>query len=271
MNRVIPFISTKYNGIIPDSGEKPGVFSNDDTTTEADPDPTFLSDISALLKEYIDAMDVVKIRSGLHIVMQISARGNSYLQQTEFFKLFKSDPKLCAKVISRAVNLIYVLSALIHPFMPSTSDEMLRQLNAPARTIPTQLSNDLLAGHEISTPDYLFKKIEEKNADVWRVRFSGVQSNSPTVEKAAGSAADAATKPSKRAGAKQAKEAAVVAPSGPKSPEEVELEKEVKAQGDKVRRIKEGHVEEGDGPLSEAIAQLKQLKLNLQELTSKQT
>lgn len=174
-------------------------------------------------------------------------------------------------LISRAVNLIYVLSALVHPFMPSTSTEMLRQLNAPARTVPSQLSNDLLAGHEIGTPGYLFKKIEEKNADVWRLRFSGVQVNAAAVEKVSGATGEATTKPSKRAAAKQQKETVVVAPSGPKSSEELELEKEVKAQGDKVRRIKGGHVEEGDGSLEEAIAQLKQLKLNLQELASTHT
>ncbi|KAF8322747.1 methionyl-tRNA synthetase [Clavulina sp. PMI_390] len=275
VNRVIKFVSSKFKGVIPDSGEKPGVFENDPTAGDADPDTNFLSDINKLFKEYIDTMDAVKIRSGLHLVMQVSARGNQYLQETTFFKLYDSNPGLCAKVISRAINLIYALTALVHPFMPATSDEILRQLNAPARTVPTHLTNDLLAGHEIGTPEYLFKKIEEKNAEVWRVQFGGVQTNAAAPEKTAapGAAApvDAAGKPvSKRAQAKAKKDAAAAsaASSGPKSPEEIELESQIKSQGDKVRRIKGGSAEESDGPLEDAIAQLQKLKLDLQNLVS---
>lgn len=256
------FVASKYKGVVPDSGEKPGVFSEEEA---GDPDPTFTSDINTLLTEYIDTMDAVKIRAGLHLVMQVSARGNEYLQRTQFFKLFESNPALCAKVTSRALNLIYALSALVHPFMPSTTNEILAQLNAPARTVPTQLSNDLLAGHTLGAPDYLFKKIEEKNADVWRVQFGGKQAGAAAVEVIA--------KPtSKRAAAKQQKaaikEAVVVAPSGPKSPEVIAIEEKITAQGDKVRRIKGGKAEEGDGDLDEAIAQLKQLKLDLQEVAT---
>lgn len=219
-------------------------------------------------------MDAVKLRSGIHIVMQVSARGNLYLQQTEFFKLFDSNPDLCAKVTSRALNLIYALSALVHPFMPSTASEMLKQLNAPPRTVPRELSNDILAGHELGKPDYLFKKIEEKNADLWRVQFGGKQAGAAAVEVVAHSADGGANKSlSKRAAAKEQKkkEAVVIVPSRLKSDAEIELEKKVKAQGDKVRRIKAGHTEEGDGPLDAAIALLQKLKLDLQDLASTHT
>lgn len=223
-------------------------------------------------------MDAVKLRSGIHIIMQVSARGNLYLQQTEFFKLFDSNPVLCAKVTSRALNLIYALTALVHPFMPSTASEMLKQLNAPPRTVPRELSNDILGGHELGKPDYLFKKIEEKNADLWRMQFGGKQAGAAAVEVVTHSAsvggAGGANQPlSKRAAAKEQKkkETVVIAPSGPKSDAEIELEKHVKAQGDRVRRIKAGHPEEGDGPLDAAIAQLQKLKLDLQGFASTHT
>lgn len=274
VNRVIKFVSNKYKGIVPDSGEKPGIFSNQDGDN-ADPDAMFISEINALLAEYIETMDAVKLRSGIHIVMQVSARGNLYLQHTEFFKLFDSNPALCAKVTSRALNLIYALTALVHPFMPSTASEILKQLNAPPRTVPRELSNDILGGHELGKPDYLFKKIEEKNADLWRMQFGGKQSGAAAVEVVThGAGASGANKPlSKRAAAKEQKrkEAVVMAPSAPKSDAEIELENKVKSQGDKVRRIKSGHLEEGDEPLDAAIALLQKLKLDLKELVSTPT
>jgi methionyl-tRNA synthetase len=258
---VTKFVSSKFHGVIPDSGEAPGAFTND---VNDDPDPTFLDEVNALLSEYINTMEAVKIRAGLHIVLQVSGRGNLYLQQTEFFKLFESNPKLCAKVISRAINLIYALTALVHPFMPSTSTAMLEQLNAPPRTVPLRLGNDLLAGHAIGKPDYLFKKIDESNADTWRVQFGGKQASTVAVE--------AVDNPQSKRAAAKAKKAAteelVISPSAAKSDEVLEMENVVKSQGDKVRRIKTGKPEDGDGTLEEALVLLQKLKLGLQELST---
>lgn len=119
-------------------------------------------------------MDAVKLRSGLQIVMSISARGNLYLQQSGLGNaLLAENPKRCAQIVLRGINLIYALSAVVYPFMPSTSESILSQLNAPARTVPSVLGNDILPGHTIGASAYLFKRIEEKQADIWRARFGG--------------------------------------------------------------------------------------------------
>jgi methionyl-tRNA synthetase len=169
VNRVVKFIASKYQSIVPESEDEAGPIS-----TEDEVDGAFISEINTLLTSYIDAMESVKLRLGLHIVMQISARGNLYLQQSSLGNaLLDKTPKRCALVISRALNLIYVLSALVHPFMPSTSTSILEQLNAPARTVPLVLGTDILAGHTIGKPTYLFKKIEESAAETWRAQYGG--------------------------------------------------------------------------------------------------
>ena len=208
-------------------------------------------------------MEIIKIRHSLQIVMSVSARGNEYLQRTKFFDLFKTDPDLCARVTSRAVNLIYALSALIHPFMPSTSTDILVQLNAPPRTVPSELNNDILPGHVLGKPDYLFKKIDEKSADTWRSKFGGSRAAAAEVVDAKPVSKKAA------AGAKKKKpaDANVVNSSLPRSEEVIELEKQIQKQGDKVRRIKAGQAEEGDEPFEEALSKLQRLKLSLQELS----
>jgi len=161
-------VSSQYNGVIPDGEDSPGPYSPNDAN-----DAEFMTNINTLLKDYTDALDAVKIRLGLHTVMLISSRGNTYLQSSGLNKaLIASNPIRCAQVVSRAINLIYVLSSLIYPFMPATSDSILTQLNAPARVVPELFSNDLLAGHTIGTPEHLFKKIEENMEEVWRLKFS---------------------------------------------------------------------------------------------------
>ncbi|KAJ7928977.1 tRNA synthetases class I (M)-domain-containing protein [Mycena leptocephala] len=161
VNRTLKFVASQYDSVLPDSGDAPGPVSIDDPA-----DRKFVQEVNELLKVYIDAMEAVKLRLGLQTVMLISGLGNTYLQA--------SDPARCAQVLSRAVNLIYVLSTLIYPFMPATSDAILAQLNAPARAVPDVLAIDILAGHTIGTPAHLFKKIEENMAETFRLTHSAV-------------------------------------------------------------------------------------------------
>ncbi|KAG9013869.1 hypothetical protein FRB95_011785 [Tulasnella sp. JGI-2019a] len=268
VNRVLKFIQAKFDGVLPDAHDAVGPYPIVDPQDPDHLDPTFVPEVNQLLAEYVDAMESVKLRLSLHIVMQISNRGNQYLQRSGLGNaLLTNNPKGCAQVVSRAVNLIYALSALVHPFMPGTSRDILEQINAPARTVPLVLSNDILAGHKLGVPAHLFTKIDEKKAEEWRARFGGDSAK----------AAPATAKPdAKAAGKKKAAAAAKKAPvekvdEGPKSEEVIALEAEVKAQGEVVRKLKEalkGPDSEGKpskGDLDIAVAELLRLKSSLLE------
>lgn len=266
VNRTLKFVSAVYDGVIPDSGDEPGPFSPNDST-----DAEFVSDINTLLKEYIDALEAVKLRLGLQTVMLISGRGNLYLQSSGLNKaLLAENPKRCAQVVARAVNLIYILSALIHPFMPETSDGILEQLNAPERCVPDVISNDILAGHQIGKPYHLFKKIEETMIDVWKAKFDGT----PAQASAADPDADAthvAPGMSKRkaAAAKKAadKAAAAASDAAPKSAEVLAWEQKIAEQGQLVRELKaKPKTTESDSEVAAAVEELKKLKAGLVEL-----
>ncbi|KAI0710221.1 methionyl-tRNA synthetase [Earliella scabrosa] len=273
INRALKFVTSQYGSVIPDSGDAPGPYSPNDET-----DAEFVTDVNNLLKEYIDNMDGVKLRAGLHTVMAISARGNLYLQASGLNKqLMTENPKRCAQVVSRALNLIYVLSALIHPFMPSTEAAMLTQLNAPARAVPEVFANDLLAGHTIGTPEHLFKRIDEKMADVWRDKFAGAKKTESALAEAA-DATHVAPGMSKRkaAAAKKAADKAAAAAAeesaGPKSAEVLAWEQKVAEQGQRVRELKgKPKTEESDKEIAEAVEELKRLKAELAELSKKQS
>lgn len=197
-------------------------------------------------------MESVKIRLGLQTVMLISSRGNGYLQAAGLNKaLMTENPQRCAQVVSRAINLIYVLSALIYPFMPTTSDALLVQLNAPARAVPEVLSTDILAGHQIGQPEHLFKNIDEKMDEVWKARFGGDVSAKKEEE----------APTSKRKAKKAATSNAIAVDSGPKSPEAIALEGKILEQGLIVRGLKEN--KEPKDVVDVAVTELKKLKAEL--------
>jgi methionyl-tRNA synthetase len=257
VNRVLKFVAAVYDSTIPDSGDESGPLSPNDEL-----DAEFVSDINGLLKDYISAMDAVKLRSGLQKVMLISARGNIYLQSSGLNKALKAEnPKRCAQVVVRAINLIYVLSALVYPFMPSTSGSILTQLNAPARAVPDILSIDILAGHQIGSPEHLFKKIDEKMVDVYREKFAGNKPIPNGPDQDATHVAPAASK-------KKAEGKAPGPPAGdtgPKTAEVLEWEEKVKTQGDTVRELKAKSTSSAEdrAVITKAVDELKRLKVEL--------
>ena len=64
----------------------------------------------------------------------------------------------------------------MYPYMPTITDSLLMQLNAPMRSIPDHFGyDDLQVGHLLGTPEHLFKRMEEKDILKYRQMFSGKQ------------------------------------------------------------------------------------------------
>ncbi|OSX59014.1 hypothetical protein POSPLADRAFT_1067405 [Postia placenta MAD-698-R-SB12] len=266
INRVLKFAASQYDSVVPDGGDVPGPLSPND-----DVDAEFISEVNGHLKDYIDAMEAVKLRLGLQTVMLLSARGNLYLQASGLNKaLMAADPKRCAQVVSRAINLIYVLSVMIFPFMPSTSEAILLQLNAPARAVPEVFAHDILPGHRIGTPDHLFKRINEKMVEVWKARFGGKASEATPEPSADATHVALGMSKRKAAAAKKAAEkaATVADESNPKSAEVLAWEQKVAEQGQKVRALKgqTPKTPELEQETTAAVDELKKLKEELAAL-----
>lgn len=217
-------------------------------------DEVFIADINTRLEAYTRAMDYTQFRAGLFELMAISARGNQYIQNDRLDNtLLANEPERAAQVIYMAINLIYILAPLVHPFMPDTSDSICRQLNAPMRALPKAFSIDILPGHTLGKAEYLFVRIDEKKIDEWRKKYGGE------------STAEVAPALSKNQAAKKAKaDAAAALASIPRTPEVIELEGKIKTQGDKVSALKKEKVA-GD-ELTTEVSELKRLKADLESL-----
>jgi len=172
VNRVIKFFASKYNSTVPE-------FSYDKNEEEE-----FIKKINSLLKSYIETLENVKLRAGLEIAMEISRLGNGYLQESKLDNsLFKNNIEKCSTVIGIAINLIYLLSALFSPYMPSTTESICRQLNAPLRDIPDVWTIDILPGHKLGKAEYLFKKIDEKKEEEYLKKYGGGDGDKTTESK----------------------------------------------------------------------------------------
>ncbi|CAN3500126.1 methionine--tRNA ligase, cytoplasmic [Diutina catenulata] len=165
VNRIVKFAGAKYHGVVPEYS--PSEIAGYDA---------FVAEVNDLLKQYIEAMDAVSLRRGLELAMAISARGNQFLQENKLDNAhFNQEPAKTDAVVAVGLNLVYLVSAIIYPFMPDTTAQIDQILNAPPLSITDTFQLVLKPGHCIGEAQYLFKRIDEKKVAEWRKMYGGQQ------------------------------------------------------------------------------------------------
>ncbi|CAN6580170.1 unnamed protein product [Malus baccata var. baccata] len=190
INRVLSFVAKPsgqgYGSIIPDAPQ-----------AEADPLTEKLAEkVGKYAEQYIEAMEKVKLKQGLKTAMAISSEGNAYLQESQFWKLYKEDQPRCAIVMRTSVGLVHLLACLLEPFMPSFSLEVFKQLNLPSETHLSLCDDEgdidrarrpweiVPIGHKIGKPEPLFKELKDEEVEFWRQKFAGSQADRKEREEA---------------------------------------------------------------------------------------
>ena len=115
-----------------------------------------------------------KFKAGLKSAMASSALTNLCLTQNKLDNnLFLNHRERCVTLMDFSAYVVYLLSALVSPFMPRPSADICKMLNAPLRNILDTLGAVLLPGHCLGTPFYLFKRPEPDFIESLRQRYSG--------------------------------------------------------------------------------------------------
>ncbi|CAP65123.1 uncharacterized protein PODANS_5_7035 [Podospora anserina S mat+] len=176
VSRVVKFINSRhFNNVVPD------------WTQYGEPSfDAFKADINQLLAQYIQELDGVKLRAGLLTALQISQRGNGFLQASKLDNsLYETQPAKCAAVILRANAL---------PILEEWTADSIRP------------------GHEISLSQHLFSRIKPEKAEEWRQKYGSEEAKKLKEEEAA-LKANKASKKKKGGAAKKAGGASAVQPS----------------------------------------------------------
>ena len=130
-------------------------------------DREFLKKIAKEEKEAEKAMDSIQLKTALKKIMEISRLGNQYFQKKE---PWKTKNAACLLVLA---NLIKDLSILIQPFLPETAKEINRQLGTRQKTWQDLGKPAVKPGHRIMKAAPLFRKIEDREAELLRKKYGG--------------------------------------------------------------------------------------------------
>ncbi|MDE5874928.1 MAG: methionine--tRNA ligase subunit beta, partial [Muribaculaceae bacterium] len=150
VNRALVLTHKYFDGTVPPQGE----------LQEAD--KQLIEQIRSLKTELTEAIETFHFREALRVAMDMARAGNKYLQETEPWKLAKTDMERTATILNLAVQTCANLAIAFEPFMPFMAEKLLKMLNGDKISWDMIGCFDLVpAGAKIATPELLFEKIED--------------------------------------------------------------------------------------------------------------
>lgn len=150
VNRAMVLTGKYFNGEVPARTEL------------LDVDKAAFDEIRVAVKAMTEALDTFHFREALKQAMEIARVGNRYLQETEPWKVSKTDMERTATILNVALQICANLAVAFEPFLPFSSEKLCKMLNLSDLKWDMLGRDDLLpAGHKLGEPVLLFEKIED--------------------------------------------------------------------------------------------------------------
>lgn len=150
VNRAVVLTHKYFGGVLPAAGALLPV------------DEELQADIARLKKEMTEALDTFHFREALRLAMDMARAGNKYLQETEPWKVAKTDMERTATILNMAIQTCANLAIAFEPFLPFMSAKLVKMLGGDKISWDMLGCFDLVpAGAGIGEPVLLFEKIED--------------------------------------------------------------------------------------------------------------
>ena len=155
VNRALVLTNKYFEGKVPTLGEL------------TDYDKETIAEVQAIKATIEKELDTYHFREALKTAMNLARIGNKYLADTEPWKLAKTDMSRVATILNIALQITANLTIVFSPFLPFSSEKLLRMLDVnEAFSWDSLGSMELLSvGHQIATAELLFEKIEDSTIE----------------------------------------------------------------------------------------------------------
>lgn len=155
VNRALVLTNKYFEGKVPALGEL------------TDYDKETIAEVQAIKATIEKELNTYHFREALKTAMNLARIGNKYLADTEPWKLAKTDMSRVATILNIALQITANLTIVFSPFLPFSSEKLLRMLDVnEAFSWDSLGSMELLSvGHQIATAELLFEKIEDSTID----------------------------------------------------------------------------------------------------------
>ena len=151
VNRSLVLTHKYFDGRVPADGEPQDV------------DRQLAADLSAAVASLTESLEGFHFREALRQAMEIARLGNRYLQETEPWKLAKTDLARTGGILNTALQLCANLAVAFEPFMPFMSAKLAGMLGLGTISWDMLGRTDIIAaGTQLAAPELLFDKIEDE-------------------------------------------------------------------------------------------------------------
>ena len=151
VNRAVVLTHKYFQGLVPAAGE----------LTDAEKD--IYRELDRIRKALSENIEHFHFREALKEAMNIGRLGNKYLQDTEPWKVAKTDMNRVATILNTALQLCANIAVAFEPFTPFMSAKLSKMLGLSGLSWQ-ELGSDsmLIAGSRLGEPELLFEKIDDE-------------------------------------------------------------------------------------------------------------
>lgn len=155
INRTVVFAKSKFDNKIParQSTDSNGIEIFDYIKSQA--------------KVIADLFDGYKLKDGLTEVMNIVRAANKYFNDSEPWKVLKSDRDKCAEIINNCLQICHSIAIAVSPILPDTAEEILKTLNKDKSDFSWDKIGELVLKNdsELGENKILFPILEKKEVE----------------------------------------------------------------------------------------------------------
>ncbi len=145
--RITSFIEKNFKGKVPKFGK------------EGEKEKEIKKIFKERVGNYVKAFEDYRLNDTLAVAMDLSSQLNKYFQDKQPWITVKNDASDCATTLYTSVNLLKIISTLLYPFIPSSSEDALVCLGLKVDW--SNVDTDIKSEAKIKSK-MLFKKIEDK-------------------------------------------------------------------------------------------------------------
>lgn len=150
VNRAIVLTHKYFAGVVPAAGELQDI------------DKATLEEVVSIKKALSEALDGFHFREALKEAMNLARLGNKYLQDTEPWKVAKTDMERVKTILNIALQICGDIEVAFEPFLPFMSEKLAKILKIEHNDWDMLAKTDIIpAGTQLGEPELLFEKIED--------------------------------------------------------------------------------------------------------------
>lgn len=164
VNRAVVLTHKYFGGVVPATGELEQI------------DRDLFAELLDIKRSLSENLDTFHFRAALQDAMAIARAGNKYLQETEPWKLAKTDMARVATILNCALQLCANIAIAFEPFLPFMSARLVKMLGGEKISWDMLGCADLIpAGSRIGEPELLFDKIEDSEIEAQTNRLARIK------------------------------------------------------------------------------------------------